>query len=127
MTNPLNIGLWIMQILLALAFLVHGRMMISPQESMRDRMGYIFAISPRFRTFVGVAELLAAAGLILPGLTGILPVLTPLASVGLVIVMIGAIIFHIQRKEYPNLVLNLILLLLAAFVAYGRFVLLPLG
>ncbi len=120
MNSPLNIGLWIAQVLLAFAFLVHGRMMITPQESMRDRFGYIFAISRRFRLFLGVAELLAAAGLILPGLTGILLWLTPLAALCLVIVMIGAIVFHIQRREYPNLVLNLILTLMATFVACGR-------
>jgi uncharacterized membrane protein YphA (DoxX/SURF4 family) len=120
MDTTLNIGLWIAQALLAFAFLSHGRMMISPAESMRDRYGYISAISPRLRLYIGVAELLAAAGLILPGLTGVLPELTTLAALGLVIVMILAIVFHIPRKEYPNIVLNLVLLLMAAFVAYGR-------
>jgi uncharacterized membrane protein YphA (DoxX/SURF4 family) len=127
MISPLNIGLWIAQILLSFAFFVHGRMMITPQESMRDRFGYVFAILPRFRLFLGVAELLAVAGLILPGLTGVLPWLTPLAAFCLVIVMIGAIVFHIRRREYPNLVLNLILMIMAAFVAYGRWFLYPLG
>ncbi len=73
-----------------------------------------------------MAEVLAAIGLILPWLTHILSWLTPLAAVGLVIVMIGAIIFHIRRQEYPNIIFNLILLVMAAFVAYGRFVLVPL-
>jgi hypothetical protein len=85
-------------------------------------MAYVLAIPPRLRRFVGVAELLAAAGLILPWLTNILPWLTPLAATGLVIVMIGAVVFHISRREYPNIVFNLSLLALAAAVAYGRFV-----
>jgi hypothetical protein len=73
-----------------------------------------------------LTEVLAAAGLFLPGLTGILAWLTPLAAVGLVIVMIGALGFHVIRREYPNLVVNLILLTLAVIVAYGRSVLAPL-
>ena len=84
------------------------------------------AIPAGLRRFIGAAEILAGIGLILPALTGILPWLTPLAAVGLIIVMVGAVIFHIPRKEYPNIAFNVILLALAAFVAYGRFVLVPL-
>ena len=120
MTSALNNSLWIAQTGLAFAFVIHGRAMISPPESMRDRTGYLFAISPRLRTFIGVAELLAAAGLILPSLTGILPWLTPLAAFGLVIVMAGAMVIHVQRSELPNIVFNLVLLLVSAFVAHGR-------
>ena len=75
--------------------------------------------------FIGIAELLGAVGLILPALTHIVPSLTAIAAVGLVLVMVCAIIFHISRKEYPNIGINAILLVLAAFVAYGRFVLMP--
>lgn len=89
-------------------------------------MAYIWAIPPGFRRFIGVAEVLAAIGLILPGLTHILPWLTPLAATGLVIVMISAVIFHVRRREYSNIVFNLVLFALVAFVAYGRFVLSPL-
>jgi len=87
------------------------------------QMNYIEAIPVGLRRFTAVAESLAGAGLILPWLTGILPWLTPLAAMGLVLVMIGAVIFHIPRREYPNIVFNLVLLALAAFVAYERFVL----
>jgi uncharacterized membrane protein YphA (DoxX/SURF4 family) len=72
-----------------------------------------------------VAELLGAAGLILPAATGILPSLTPLAAAGLALVMLGAIIFHVSRREYPNLILNTILLAMSVFVAYGRWFVLP--
>lgn len=121
----MNIILWIVQVLLALNFALHGRMMLLPPATMRKGMEYVLAISPGFRRFIGVAEILAALGLILPWLSGILPSLTLLAAVGLIIVMIGAVIFHIARREYPNIVLNLVLLVLAAFVAYGRFVAQP--
>jgi hypothetical protein len=92
----------------------------------RPEMSYIVDIPIPFRRFIGVAEILAGLGLVLPALTGILPILTPLAAVGLVIVQAGAAIFHIPRKEYGGSVFNLVLLALAAFVAYGRFVAVPL-
>src|SRR5258706_8493976 len=118
----MNVAIWVVQILLALMFLFHGRTMLSPPASVpQSMMINIMAIR-----FIGVAEILAAIGLILPALTGILPVLTPLAAVGLVIVMIGAVIFHIPRKEYPNIVFYLILLSLTAFVAYELIVAFPL-
>jgi len=123
----MNTVLWIVQILLALLFLFHGWMMLTTTTAVsQPMMGYVLAIPVPFRRFIGVAEILAGVGLILPALTGILPWLTPLAAVALVIVMIGAVLFHIPRKEYPNIVFNLILLALAAFVAYGRIVVAPL-
>ena len=121
----MNIVLWIIQILLAFVFIYHGWMMLSlpPQARQGGQMDYIEAIPSGLRRFTAVAESLAGVGLILPWLTGILPWLTPRAAAGLVLVMIGAVIFHIPRKEYPNIVFNLVLLALAAFVAYERFVL----
>lgn len=94
-------------------------MVALPKQS--EQMAYIAAIPSGLRWFTGVAEALAGVGLILPGLTRILPWLTPWAAVGLILVMVGAVIFHIPRKEYPNIVFNLVLLALAAFAAYGRF------
>lgn len=126
----MTIGLWVVQALLAFSFILHGRMMISPPAQTSggraQGMKYIYDLPAPFRLFIGLAEVLAAAGLILPGLTGILAWLTPLAAVGLVIVMVSALGFHIVRREYPNLVINLILLTLAVIVAYGRSVLAPL-
>jgi uncharacterized membrane protein YphA (DoxX/SURF4 family) len=69
----------------------------------------------------GVLEILAAIGLILPAALDIAPILVPLAATGLVLMMIGAIIVHSRRKETQALPINIILLLLAAFVAWGRF------
>jgi len=86
----------------------------------------MLSIASGFRRFIAVAEVLAGIGLILPVLTGVLPWLTPLAAVGLMIVLAGAVIFHIRRKEYPNILFKLVLLAMTAFVAYGRFVVVPL-
>ena len=122
----MNIVLWIVQVLLTLNFLYHGWLMWSPPKSTQQGMAYILAIPFGFRRFIGAAEILAGIGLILPALTGILTWLTPLAAMGLIIVMVGAVIDHIQRKEYPNIGLNLVLLALAVFIAYGRFVVIPL-
>jgi uncharacterized membrane protein YphA (DoxX/SURF4 family) len=121
----MNIALWIIQILLAFVFLSHGYLMLFPPATLQPGMAYILAIPMGFRRFIAVAESLGGIGLILPGLTRILPWLTPLAALGLVIVMIGAVVFHIPHKEYPNIVFNLVLLAMAAFTAYGRFVILP--
>lgn len=73
-----------------------------------------------------LAIMLLMAGLILPQLTGILPWLTPVSAVGLVLTMMGAVILHMRRGDGVKAIsVNIMLLLLAAFVAYGRFVLLP--
>ena len=124
----MNILLWILQALLAFVFISHGRMMLSlpPQARQGGQMAYIDAIPSGLRNFTAVVESLAGVGLILPWLTGILPWLTPLAAAGLVLIMVGAVIIHIPRKEYPNIVFNLVLLGLAAFVAYERFVMIQL-
>ena len=121
----MNIFLWILQILLALMFLFHARLMFSPQASQVSQMPYILAIPTPFRRAIAAAEALGAIGLVLPALTHILPWLTPLAAVGLVIVMAAAVVFHIPRREYTNIGLNLILLVLAAVIAYGRLVVAP--
>jgi len=124
----MNILLWILQALLAFVFISHGRLMwfLPAQARQGGQTAYIDAIPSGLRNFTAVVESLAGVGLILPWLTGILPWLTPLAAAGLVLIMVGAVIIHIPRKEYPNIVFNLILLGLAAFVAYERFVMIQL-
>jgi uncharacterized membrane protein YphA (DoxX/SURF4 family) len=118
--------LWIVQILLSLAFLMAGTMKATqPKEKLATNMGWVNDFSPNQVRIIGVLEVLAGIGLILPMLTNILPILTPLAAVGLVLTMIGAIITHLRRAEYPNLAVNIVLLAMALFVAYGRFVALP--
>ena len=122
----MNEVLWIVQILLALAFLISGGMKATqPREKLAQNMAWVNDFSATQVRIIGVLEFLAGLGLILPMLTNILPILTPLAAVGLVLTMIGAMITHIRRGENSTLVVNGVLLLLALFVAYGRFVLVP--
>lgn len=123
----MNIALWIVQALLAVVFSMAGAMKLAqPKEKMAERMAFVEDLTEGQLRAIGVLEILGAIGLILPALAGILPWLTPLAAVGLVLTMIGAMVVHVRRNEYSNLVVNLVLLALAAFVAYGRFVVVPL-
>lgn len=119
----MNVVLWIVQILLALAFAGAGFMKVSqPREKLATNMGWVEDFSGNTVKFIGVMELLGALGLILPAATGILPWLTPLAAVGLILIMIGALITHGRRGELAMAIpVNGILLLLSAFVAWGRF------
>jgi hypothetical protein len=82
---------------------------------------WVADVSPAFVKSIGVLEILAAIGLIVPALTGIAPVFVPLAAVGLVLVMLGAAALHARRKEIPNIFIALTILAFAVFVAWGRF------
>ena len=124
----MNITLWVVQILLALAFAMAGIMKVSqPIDRLEARMGWVKSVGPRGVRLIGSLEILGAIGLILPAVTGILPWLTPLAATGLVLTMIGAMITHGRRGEYSQIGMNVVLLLLAFFVAYGRFVIVPIS
>lgn len=120
----MNIALWIVQALLAIAFAMAGLLKITqPKEKLAVQMGWVDNFTPTTIKVIGALELLGALGLILPLLTGVLPWLTPLAALGLALTMLGAMATHFRRGEYMNLVANVVLLLLAVFVAYGRFAL----
>ena len=122
----MNIVLWILQILVAFAFFMAGMMKAFQYERARQQMKWMNDLPRQSVFFIGVCEMLGALGLILPALTGILPWLTPVAGAGLALIMLLAGIFHTTRREYSAIVANLVLLALAAFVAYGRFVIAPL-
>lgn len=114
----MNILLWILQILLAVAFFLHGWLFLSPPPELVEQMN---ASLPRwFQLFLGVAEVLAAAGLTLPGLTRILPWLVTWAAAGVMIVMVAATIWHVVRGEMSSAGITLLLLAMATFVAYMR-------
>ena len=114
----LNIALWILQLVLALAFFAHGWLLLAPPAELVDQMN---ASLPRwFQLFLGVAEILAAIGLTLPGLTRILPWLVAWAAGGIVIVMVSATVYHVARDETMSAFITLVLLAMAAFVAYMR-------
>ena len=121
----MNIALWIVQGLLAAAYLAAGGLkVVRPREQLvaSGNFNWMETTSDAGVKAVGAVEVLGALGLILPWLTGIAPILTPIAAVGLVIVQIGAIRVHLVRAERQPLPANALLLLLAAFVAIGRFI-----
>lgn len=120
----MNIALWIAAVLLALLALASGLMKLARSKDalLRDpRMGWAVDFSPGAIKFIGLVEVLAAIGLVVPGLTGIAPVLVGWAAVGLAVVMAGAIAVHARRSEGAATVIPLVVLALSAFVAWGRF------
>lgn len=114
----MNIVLWILQVLLAVAFFAHGLLFLRPPAELVEQIN---ASLPRwFQLFLGVAEVLAAVGLTLPGLTRMLPWLVTWAAAGIMIVMVSATIFHVARGEISSAAITLVLLAMATFVAYMR-------
>ncbi|MGC4115998.1 MAG: DoxX family protein [Myxococcales bacterium] len=119
--KALNIGLWIAQVLLAVAFGMAGLMKLTtPIEVLAQNMNWV-ADQPWLVRFIGGSEVAGALGMLLPALTRILPRLTALAGLGLVVVMVLAAGFHATRGELGAIPVTLILGSLAAFVAWGRF------
>jgi hypothetical protein len=120
----MSYALWTIQVLLALLFLFAGGMkLILPIEEMTKEI----AMPGPFLRFIGVAETLGALGLVLPGLLGIRPGLTPLAAAGLVIIMVGAVGVSVAMGQALTGLIPLVVGALAAFVAYARWKVLPLG
>ncbi|MFN8446041.1 MAG: DoxX family protein [Caldilineaceae bacterium] len=117
----MNIVLWIVQILLLVAFGAAGAMKLSqPIDGLAAAMAWVTAMPALVVRFIGLAEVAGALGVVLPQATKIQPKLTAWAGVGLATVMGLATIFHITRGEFGNIVPTLILGALAAFVAWGR-------
>jgi DoxX-like family len=115
-------ALWIVQGLLALIFLfAGGTKLVLPLEALAGDV----PLPGWFIRFIGVAEVLGALGLILPGLLHIRPGLTPLAAAGLVLIMIGATVLTLASGTVASALFPLVVGLLAAFVVYGRWRLMP--
>ena len=123
----MNIALWILQGFLAAIFLIAGAIkVIKSKDELKalggEKMNWVDSISAVSVKLIGTIEVLAAIGLILPQLTGILPWLVPLAAFGLVLTMIGAVMLHQRRGDGPKAIVQVsILLVMAAFTTYGRF------
>src|SRR6266481_6345338 len=115
--STMNVALWIVQGLLAALFLfAGGAKLVLPLEQMAGPV----ALPGWFLRFLGVAEVLGALGLVLPGLLRIRPGLTSLAAAGLVIIMIGAVVITLVGGMVMTTLVTVVVALLAAFVAYGR-------
>jgi putative oxidoreductase len=121
----MNIALWILQVLLAIIFLWHGWMFVSPPTELLEVMNAL--LTGWFRVFLGVAEILAAIGLVLPSLSRIQPWLTPLAAAGLMIVMLSASVLHFSRGETSTAITTLVLFVLVTAVAYLRWKVRPIA
>ena len=114
----MNIVLWVLQVLLAAAFLAHGVMLLAPPPDIAVLMNQSL---PRwFQLFLGVAEVAAAVGLTLPGLTRVMPFLVAWAAIGIMVVMVAATGFHLMRAEYSSAAVTAVLLVMATVVAYMR-------
>ena len=123
----MNILLWILQIVLGVYFTLIGVMHFIIPPNLPPQMQWMYELPTWLHYVSGIAEILGGLGLILPAVTRIQTRLVPLAAAGLALVMIGAMIYHITRSEFSNIGFNLILALLLAFVAYGRWKLSPLA
>lgn len=122
----MNTALWIVQGILAAMFLMSGSMKTFKSiDELAPKMPWVKQVPSWQVRFIGITQLLAAFGLILPKLTGILPVLTPVAALGLVLTMVSAAIFHLKRNEMQAIGINMVLLSLALFVAVGRLFIMP--
>jgi uncharacterized membrane protein YphA (DoxX/SURF4 family) len=121
----MRIVVWVVQVLLAAMFLWHGALFLFPPPELLEIMNAEFGSS--FRTFLGVMEILAGIGIILPALTRILPWLTTWAAIGIMIVVGSASILHATRGETSSAITTFILFLLASFVAYMRWKVIPIA
>ncbi|MEO7269458.1 MAG: DoxX family protein [Knoellia sp.] len=118
----MNTMLWILQIVLAAAFVMAGVLKLSQGKKLQDKMTWMEDFSDRTVRFIGAVELLGGIGLVLPAATDIAPWLTPLAAAGLALTMVLAALTHVRRKDpiamaVPSIVLGL----LSLFVAWQRF------
>ena len=117
----MNVPLWAVQGLLALLFLFTGTMLlVTPRRKLVAGAAWAETFSPSTTKLIGLLEVLGAVGLVAPMATGSLPWLTPLAAVGLGLLMVGAVATHLRFRDYPNALLPLTVSLLAAFVVYGQ-------
>lgn len=120
----MNVALWIASGVLATAFLVAGtgKLFVPREKLVATSVGqWTEDFSPTALRTISVLEILGVMGLILPALLGVAPILVPLAAVGLALVMVGAMIVHVRRREFPAVMGNLVYFGLAVFVAWGRF------
>ncbi|GAA1720803.1 DoxX family protein [Kribbella yunnanensis] len=120
----MNVFLWILAGVLAAFFLAAGATKLAQSRRKllaNPNMQWVEDFSAGTIKLIGAAEVLGAIGLILPAVLDIAPILTPLAAVGLAVIMLGAIVTHGRRKENQPIIINAVILVLAVVVAIFRF------
>ncbi|WP_166877823.1 DoxX family protein [Salinibacterium sp. ZJ450] len=118
----MEIALWIVAGIAALLFLAAGAMKaLQPKEKLATSMGWVNDFSASQVKLIGMAEVLGAVALVLPPIVGIAPILVPISATAVAVLMVGAIVVHARRSEKQVIPVNVVLLLLALFVAVGRF------
>jgi uncharacterized membrane protein YphA (DoxX/SURF4 family) len=118
------IAVWIVSWLVAVAFFVGGIVrLVVPAEKYGSwpNQQWILAVPRPAVVAISIAEILGAIGLIVPVLTGIAPILTPIAACCLALIMVGALVFHVRRREWPNVPVALVQIALLLFIAISRF------
>lgn len=118
--------LWAIQWIFGIYFLAIGVMHFVVPEGLPGPMEWMYDLNDTMHYITGTAEILGGLGLILPGLTKVMPDLTVWAAVGLAIVMAGAVIYHLNRDEMQNIVTNVVVGAIMAYLAYARWKLTPL-
>ncbi|WP_327093820.1 DoxX family protein [Nocardia vinacea] len=124
----MNVALWIVAGVLAAVLLASSAKIVIPKEKILAAGGYAAwaeAFSPTALKALGVVDLLGAAGLILPAVLGIAPILVPVAATGTALLFTGAIIVRVRRGLWATAVAEVLYLAMAVFVAWGRFSLEP--
>ena len=118
----MNIILWSAQVVLAVLFLFAGTTKVfTPLPELAQNLPWVAGVPAWMPRLAGISETLGAIGLILPALTRVLPQLVPISAAGLATVMAMAAVLHFNRGEMPAILVNIVLLAIAAFVAYGRY------
>lgn len=120
-----NTVLWVLQWFFGIYFIAIGIMHFIVPDGLPALMEWMYELDDTMHVVAGIAEILGGVGLILPSITRIQPQLTVFAAAGLVLVMFGAVIFHVDRGEGASIATNVIIGALMAFVAYGRWKLAP--
>jgi putative oxidoreductase len=117
----MNIALWTVQVLLAIMFIMAGAMKsFQPIEKLSPMLPWVLDFPEILVRFIGISELLGGLGLILPSVLRILPVLTPIASSGLALIMVLSAIFHYTKGEFQAIVINVAIFVMTLFIAWGR-------
>jgi putative oxidoreductase len=128
LVDPWRVSLWAVQLLLAALFADDGfAKATQPIGALAETFTWPGQVTEGLVRAIGFGELAAAVGLVLPAATRVLPHLTPLAAASLALLMWAAFVFHAMRSEWPALLVNVVLGLLAAYVAWGRFTKAPVG